>query len=52
MFNQLSDSDTGEIQEVISIIEKMNKRQKQYILAALRGAVLVSDENEKEGSEQ
>lgn len=36
-----------DIQEVISLIGKLNDKQKEIVLATLRGAVLIADSNNK-----
>jgi len=36
-----------DIQEVISLIGKLNDKQKEIVLATLRGAVLIADSDKK-----
>jgi hypothetical protein len=40
--------DLNDIQEIISMLSKLDEKQKQIILASLRGAVLIADTNKKE----
>jgi len=41
--------DLNDIQEIISLIGKLDENQKQIILASLRGAVIIAD-SEKKGA--
>jgi hypothetical protein len=40
--------EVSDVQEVISLISKLDDNQKQIVLASLRGAVLIAD-SEKRG---
>ena len=37
----------ADVQELISLIEKLNPEQKKTVLATLRGAVLIADSEKK-----
>lgn len=39
--------DLDDIQEVISMLGKLNENQKQIVLASMRGAVLIADAEKK-----
>lgn len=39
--------DLNDIQEVISMLGKLNENQKQIVLASMRGAVLIADSEQK-----
>lgn len=41
--------DLDDIQEIISMLGKLNENQKQIILASMRGAVLIADSEQKGG---
>lgn len=42
--------DNGELQEIISLLKRLNPEQKKIAVAAIRGAVLIAD-SDKEGVE-
>jgi hypothetical protein len=46
--NSINDSiNIKDVQEVISLIGKLNDKQKEIVLATLRGAVMIADSNKK-----
>jgi len=47
--NSVNDSiNIRDFQEVISLIGKLNDKQKELVLATLRGAVMIADSNTRE----
>lgn len=37
-----------DVQEVLSLISKLDEKEKELVLATLRGAVMIADSNKKE----
>jgi hypothetical protein len=47
--NENDNLNIKDLQEVIVLIGKLNPKQKEIVLATLRGAVLIADSEAKEG---